>query len=95
MTPGIAFLKSATGRAYFGYYGEQLSRTDLSISVTGLGSPLEHTGAVGAAERNAARVCTWSRPGTAWASAARYRRPHWAQKPSAARWPGPGSRLTR
>ena len=53
---GIAFLKSAVGRAYFDYYGEQLFRTDLSISVTELGSPLEHTGAVGAAERNAARV---------------------------------------
>ncbi len=49
-------MKSAVGRAYFDYYGEQLFRTDLSISVTELGSPLEHTGAVGAAERNAARV---------------------------------------
>ena len=53
---GVAFLKSPTGRAYFDYFGERLFRSDLSISVGELGSPLEHTGPVGAAERNAARV---------------------------------------
>lgn len=53
---GVAFLKSPTGRAYFDYFGERLFRSDLSISVGDLGSPLEHTGPVGAAERNAARV---------------------------------------
>ena len=53
---GVAFLKSPAGRALFDYYGERLFRTDLSISVGELGSPLEHTGPIGAAERNAARV---------------------------------------
>ncbi|MFG3437528.1 Orn/Lys/Arg decarboxylase N-terminal domain-containing protein [Nonomuraea sp. NPDC047897] len=53
---GVAFLKSPVGRAFFDFYGERLLRTDLSISVTELGSPLDHTGPIGAAERNAARV---------------------------------------
>ncbi|GAA1652031.1 Orn/Lys/Arg decarboxylase N-terminal domain-containing protein [Nonomuraea maheshkhaliensis] len=53
---GVAFLKSPVGRAFFDFYGERLLRTDLSISVPELGSPLEHTGPVGEAERNAARV---------------------------------------
>jgi arginine decarboxylase len=53
---GVAFLKSPVGRAFFDYYGERLLRTDLSISVPELGSPLEHTGPIGDAERNAARV---------------------------------------
>ncbi len=53
---GVAFLKSPVGRAFFDFYGERLLRTDLSISVTELGSPLEHSGPIGDAERNAARV---------------------------------------
>ncbi|MFE1322697.1 Orn/Lys/Arg decarboxylase N-terminal domain-containing protein [Kitasatospora phosalacinea] len=53
---GVAFLKSAAGRAFFDYYGERLFRTDLSISVGELGSLYEHSGPIGAAERNAARV---------------------------------------
>jgi arginine decarboxylase len=53
---GVAFLKAPAGRAYFDYFGERLLRSDLSISVADLGSPLEHTGPVGDAERNAARV---------------------------------------
>ncbi|GAA2600754.1 Orn/Lys/Arg decarboxylase N-terminal domain-containing protein [Actinomadura fulvescens] len=53
---GVAFLKSAVGRAFFDYYGERLLRTDLSISVPELGSPLDHTGPIGEAERNAARI---------------------------------------
>ncbi|MEV4442724.1 Orn/Lys/Arg decarboxylase N-terminal domain-containing protein [Streptomyces sp. NPDC049577] len=53
---GVAFLKSPVGRAFFDYYGERLFRTDLSISVEELGSLFEHTGPVGEAERNAARV---------------------------------------
>ncbi|WP_250564014.1 Orn/Lys/Arg decarboxylase N-terminal domain-containing protein [Sphaerisporangium fuscum] len=53
---GVAFLKSPVGRAFFDFYGERLLRTDLSISVTELGSPLDHTGPIGDAERNAARV---------------------------------------
>ncbi|MBB5957139.1 arginine decarboxylase [Saccharothrix tamanrassetensis] len=53
---GVAFLKSPVGRAFFDYYGERLFRTDLSISVGELGSLFEHTGPIGDAERNAARV---------------------------------------
>ncbi|RFU41711.1 arginine decarboxylase [Actinomadura logoneensis] len=53
---GVAFLKSPAGRALWDFYGEALFRTDLSISVGELGSPLDHTGRIGAAERNAARV---------------------------------------
>ncbi|MFD1541320.1 Orn/Lys/Arg decarboxylase N-terminal domain-containing protein [Nonomuraea guangzhouensis] len=53
---GVAFLKSPVGRAFFDFYGERLLRTDLSISVPELGSPLDHTGPIGDAERNAARV---------------------------------------
>lgn len=53
---GVAFLKSPAGRAFFDYYGERLFRTDLSISVAELGSLFEHTGPIGDAERNAARV---------------------------------------
>ncbi|WP_327143636.1 Orn/Lys/Arg decarboxylase N-terminal domain-containing protein [Nocardia sp. NBC_01327] len=53
---GVAFFKSPAGRILFDYYGERLFRTDLSISVIELGSLFEHTGPIGDAERNAARV---------------------------------------
>jgi arginine decarboxylase len=53
---GVAFLKSPVGRAFFDYYGERLLRSDLSISVEELGSLFEHTGPIGDAERNAARI---------------------------------------
>ncbi|MGW2376328.1 Orn/Lys/Arg family decarboxylase [Kitasatospora sp. NPDC001683] len=53
---GVAFLKSAAGRAFFDYFGERLFRSDLSISVGELGSLFEHNGPIGEAERNAARV---------------------------------------
>ncbi|POM23646.1 Biodegradative arginine decarboxylase [Actinomadura rubteroloni] len=53
---GVAFLKSPVGRAFFDFFGEHLLRTDLSISVPELGSPLDHTGPIGAAEANAARI---------------------------------------
>jgi arginine decarboxylase len=53
---GIAFLKSPVGRAFFDYFGERLFRTDISVSVAELGSLFEHTGPVGEAERNAARI---------------------------------------
>ncbi|WEH39208.1 Orn/Lys/Arg decarboxylase N-terminal domain-containing protein [Streptomyces sp. AM 2-1-1] len=53
---GVAFLKSPVGRAFFDYFGERLFRSDLSISVGELGSLFEHTGPIGEAERNAARV---------------------------------------
>ncbi|WP_171170753.1 Orn/Lys/Arg decarboxylase N-terminal domain-containing protein [Streptomyces sp. I05A-00742] len=53
---GVAFLKSPVGRAFFDHFGEQLLRSDLSISVEELGSLFEHTGPIGDAERNAARI---------------------------------------
>ena len=53
---GIAFRKSQVGKAFYDFYGETLFRTDLSVSVAELGSLLDHSGAVGEAERNAARV---------------------------------------
>lgn len=55
-TGGTAFLKSPAGRAYFEFFGESLLRSDLSISVSELGSLLDHSGPIGAGERNAARV---------------------------------------
>ena len=53
---GTAFLKSPAGRAYHAFFGESLLRSDLSISVGELGSLLDHSGPIGEAERNAARV---------------------------------------
>jgi arginine decarboxylase len=55
-TGGTAFLKSPVGRIFFDYFGENLLRSDLSISVGALGSLLDHTGPIGAHEKYAARV---------------------------------------
>src|SRR3954466_1163499 len=55
-TGGTAFLKSTIGRIFFDYFGENLLRSDLSISVGALGSLLDHSGPIGAHERYAARV---------------------------------------
>src|SRR5262245_34078485 len=55
-TGGTAFLKSPVGRIFFDYFGENLLRSDLSISVGALGSLLDHNGPIGAHEKYAARV---------------------------------------
>lgn len=55
-TGGTAFLKSPVGRLFFDYFGENLLRSDLSISVGSLGSLLDHTGPIGEHEKYAARV---------------------------------------
>ncbi|PXW14949.1 Orn/Lys/Arg family decarboxylase [Paraburkholderia caballeronis] len=55
-TGGTAFLKSPVGRAFFSFFGEELFRSDLSISVGELGSLLDHSGPIGEGERYAARV---------------------------------------
>jgi arginine decarboxylase len=55
-TGGTAFLKSPVGRMFFDYFGENLLRSDLSISVGALGSLLDHSGPMGGHERYAARV---------------------------------------
>ncbi len=53
---GTAFRKSPAGRAFHSFFGEQLFRSDLSISVAELGSLLDHSGSVGEAEKHAAKV---------------------------------------
>src|SRR5947207_8816285 len=57
-TGGTAFLKSPVGRMFFDYFGENLLRSDLSISVGALGSLLDHSGPMGAHERYADRKST-------------------------------------
>src|SRR5262249_13274518 len=53
---GTAFLKSPVGRIFFDYFGENVLRSDLSISIGALGSLLDHTGPIGEHETYAARV---------------------------------------
>ncbi len=53
---GVGFLRSPAGVAMFKFYGENVFRADLSISVPELGSLLDHSGVVGEAEKNSARV---------------------------------------
>ena len=53
---GVGFLKSPVGYALHEFFGENTVRSDLSISVPELGSLLDHTGPVKAAEAYAARV---------------------------------------
>jgi arginine decarboxylase len=53
---GAAFRKTPVGKAFYDFYGENLFRTDVSVSVVELGSLLDHSGRVEDAERNAARI---------------------------------------
>ncbi|KGF69658.1 lysine decarboxylase [Hoeflea sp. BAL378] len=53
---GVAFLKSPIGQMYHQFYGENMLRADVCNSVEELGQLLEHNGAIGASERNAARI---------------------------------------
>jgi lysine decarboxylase/arginine decarboxylase len=53
---GEGFLRSPAGVAIHKFYGENVFRADLSISVPELGSLLDHSGVVGDAEKNSARV---------------------------------------
>ena len=53
---GAAFRKTPVGKAFYDFYGENLFRTDLSVSVSELGSLLDHSGVVAESERNAARI---------------------------------------
>ncbi|NDV26437.1 Orn/Lys/Arg decarboxylase N-terminal domain-containing protein [Desulfovibrio sp. JC010] len=53
---GEGFLKSPAGVAMHKFYGENVFRSDLSISVPELGSLLDHSGVVGDAENNSARA---------------------------------------
>lgn len=53
---GTAFLKSPVGRAFHDYFGENLLRSDLSISVGELGSLLDHSGPIGESEKYCAKI---------------------------------------
>lgn len=53
---GVAFQKSPAGSEFYRFFGEGTLRADLSASVPELGSLLEHSGVVGAAEDHAAAV---------------------------------------
>ena len=53
---GAAFLKTPVGSAFHEFFGENMLRSDLSVSVEELGSLLEHSGPVGAAEAEAAKT---------------------------------------
>ncbi len=55
-TGGTAFLKTAAGRDFFNFFGEQIFRSDLSISVGELGSMLDHSGPIGESEKYMAEV---------------------------------------
>ncbi len=55
-TGGTAFLKSPIGRGFFNFFGEELFRSDLSISVGELGSLLDHSGPIGESEKYMSRV---------------------------------------
>ncbi len=53
---GQGFLKSPAGTAFHKFFGEDVLRADLSISVPELGSLLDHSGVTGDAEQFSARV---------------------------------------
>ncbi len=47
---------NSAGRIYHDFFGENLFRTDIGIERVAVGSLLDHTGAFGECERNAARI---------------------------------------
>jgi arginine decarboxylase len=53
---GVAFLKAPIGQMFHQFFGENLLRADVCNAVDELGQLLDHTGPVGASERNAARI---------------------------------------
>jgi arginine decarboxylase len=53
---GIGFRKSPVGQMFYEFFGENTVRSDVSVSVSSLGSLLDHTGPIAAGERNAARI---------------------------------------
>jgi arginine decarboxylase len=55
-TGGTAFLKSPVGRVFATFFGENLLRSDLSVSVGELGSLLDHSGPIGEGEAYAAQI---------------------------------------
>ncbi len=53
---GEGFLKSPTGQAFYHFFGENIMRADLSVSVPELGSLLDHSGVVKEAEKLAEKT---------------------------------------
>lgn len=53
---GVGFTKSAIGRKFFDFYGENLFRSDTGIERSSIGSLLDHTGAFLESEKNIARI---------------------------------------
>ncbi|MBU1052566.1 MAG: hypothetical protein KKC46_01915 [Proteobacteria bacterium] len=53
---GQGFLRSPSGTAFHKFFGEDVLRADLSISVPELGSLLDHSGVTGEAEQFSAKV---------------------------------------
>jgi len=53
---GEGFLRSPSGVAFYKFFGEDVLRADLSISVPELGSLLDHSGVTGDAEKFSAKV---------------------------------------
>ena len=53
---GVAFLKSPIGQMFHQFFGENMLRADVCNAVEELGQLLDHDGAIGASERNAARI---------------------------------------
>lgn len=53
---GVGFRKSPVGQLFYHFFGENMLRSDISVSVGELGSLLDHTGPIAAGERNAARI---------------------------------------
>lgn len=55
-TGGTAFMKTPVGQTFLRFYGEQMLRSDISISVGETGSLNDHSGPCGESEAYAARV---------------------------------------
>ncbi len=53
---GVAFLKSPIGQMFHQFFGENMLRADVCNSVEELGQLLDHDGAIGESEKNAARI---------------------------------------
>ena len=53
---GVAFLKSPVGQMFHQFFGENMLRADVCNAVEELGQLLDHDGAIGESEKNAARI---------------------------------------
>lgn len=58
---GVGFTKTAVGKKFYDFYGENLFRTDMGIERAELGSLLDHTGYFRDAEEYAAKVFSSNR----------------------------------